>query len=260
MTPPICVRCGRTRADYDGTQFCGMGGGTWEGNGGHLFDDEPRYTTTLALALLAIDDPGAAEVLADATMEGRGPEWSVDFHRPHTDRRWLSNHIVAIVTVGTTYTWSYGHTEAGPGDPIHRALAAALLFGEMQCTPFRPDLHVRDITPPWIARRDRYLLSRASADLRSTAPPDDLNALVSGVLAPFLQQRVTPVLLQHIRHEVASELRARLPDGASPMVHVEQDERDPSRLTVRVEWRDEPRWRLHRAEVSAFLPGAMPPR
>jgi hypothetical protein len=184
---------------------------------------------------------------------------------------------------GAAVRWSISIEDWGLGDPTYRALAAALLFGEMTNGPWRPDLILDEHTGepnPWrnmfrgLNRDGRVTLSRELDDLRSTSRygfdintalgssrrTSDLNTLVGTALRPFLQERVTPQTVNRIRAAVESELRTVLPDGARPVVHVEQDERDPSRLTVRVEWRDEPRWRLHRAEVSAFLPGAMPPR
>jgi hypothetical protein len=103
--------------------------------------DEPAPgMNLLPLALLAIDDPDALQVLQDAILE-YGPSVSVDVNRGLV--RNVSGRVVGstagevIVSVGDDrYAWE--HFEPPTEDPSRfaRALAAVLLFREWSTKPW----------------------------------------------------------------------------------------------------------------------------
>lgn len=95
----------------------------------------------LPLALQAIDNADAFDVLVDACLEN-GHEWSAH-HEPGKVVRSIDGRVigraygsdrVTVVVDGRSFVWP--GDEKGPGDMVARALAAALLFGGWSTAPW----------------------------------------------------------------------------------------------------------------------------
>lgn len=92
-----------------------------------------RDELVLDLALRAIHDPDARVVLEDLCSEG-GPEWSVVDEDEPPPKQYGRHGLMfragsrEVTVDGAAYRWPCWRGEAGPGDPVMRALAAALLF------------------------------------------------------------------------------------------------------------------------------------
>lgn len=141
----------------------------------------PRMTPDLvALAILAIDDLGARDVLEDACLERLVP-YSVAIEAPGQVlgvagelRGWTLGEVRVEVD-GGSYRWKIaGPSGFGPGDPEMRALVAALLFGEWSewAWPLVRQTVQRGLPPPSPVGTARHLYEMVRWSLADRGHPN----------------------------------------------------------------------------------------